>query len=148
MLSVTLDKYLGFCVYRRSYLIWSPVIAHAARGWEPHDLYALAHAPLGVPFRCIPHTDNKSYLVYISSILKKKTSCEIEDLVDTSICKLWVVLRSRALRALRALMQEIQSVHEVRRRIKEIHRIRTIKTNHVRTADRHMSDANHDDSRP
>ena len=44
MLLVKVVKYIGFCVYRRSYLLWSPVIVAEA-------CFAVGVACFGLPYK-------------------------------------------------------------------------------------------------
>ena len=78
----------------------------ALRARDPHYLNKQQYRYFGAWYLVVRY--DKDHLVYNI----KNSSGEIEDLVETHLCKLCVILRSRELRVLYCLMQEIQSVYE------------------------------------
>ena len=73
-----------------------------------HSTSLCTHGMDGKSVHCNPVglSRHSSELLFIKSI---KNSCEIEDFVETHLCKLAVILRSRVLLVLFGLMQDIHS---------------------------------------
>ena len=67
---------------------------------DSEELHALPNLTFFVKLKSTPRKFPMAYLCMIYYIIKIKihSSCEIEDFVETHLCKLCVILRSRALR--------------------------------------------------
>ena len=64
MLLAEIGKYIGFCVYRRSYLIWSPVVRDFENRWEPGAGLSQVGEDMQAPVSSFRRTDRKCRVIW------------------------------------------------------------------------------------